>query len=45
MVIRDNTFGDDTRYGEVLTPSSVPLGTGNVTTAGGAVDPDTAKSS
>ena len=29
VVIRDNTFGTSSRYGQVLTPASVPLGPGN----------------
>ncbi len=42
VVIRGNTFGRDTRYGEVLGPKSVPLGPGN-TVGGEPVDPDIAE--
>ncbi len=35
VVIRDNSFGDSTRFGSVLTPAQVPLGTGNVYAATG----------
>lgn len=35
VTVRDNTFGDHTRFGPVLTPASVPLGTGNVYAATG----------
>lgn len=38
ITIRNNTFGDTTRHGPVLTPTKVPLGAGNVYAAtGGAV--------
>lgn len=35
VVIRDNSFGDATRFGPVLTPARVPLGSGNVYSATG----------
>lgn len=35
ITVRDNTFGDHTRFGPVITPASVPLGTGNVYAANG----------
>lgn len=35
VVIRDNVFGDASRYGAVLTPRSVPLGDGNVMAGSG----------
>ena len=35
LVIRDNVFGEGSRYGAVLTPRSVPLGEGNVMAASG----------
>ena len=38
ITFRNNTFGDTTRYGPVITPTRVPLGAGNVYAAtGGAV--------
>lgn len=36
VTVRDNTFGDATRYGPVLTPARLPLGAGNVYAATGA---------
>lgn len=46
LVIRDNVFGDGSRYGAVLAPGSVPLGEGNVmATSGGPVEADRARSS
>lgn len=35
VVIRDNVFGDGSRYGAVLAPRSVPLGKGNVMAGSG----------
>lgn len=35
VVIRDNVFGDGSRYGAVLAPRSVPLGGGNVMAGSG----------
>ena len=35
VTIRDNTFGDGTRYGPVIVPARVPLGSGNVYAATG----------
>lgn len=35
VVIRDNAFGDGSRYGAVLAPRSVPLGRGNVMVGSG----------
>ena len=35
VVIRDNVFGEGSRYGAVLAPRSVPLGDGNVMAASG----------
>ena len=39
VVIRDNTFGTSSRYGQVLTPASVPLGAGNRFAGSGAAVP------
>lgn len=39
VVIRDNTFGTSSRYGQVLTPASVPLGPGNRFVGSGAQVP------
>ena len=35
ITVRDNTFGDATRYGPVITPARVPLGANNVYAATG----------
>lgn len=43
VIIRDNVFGEGSRYGAVLAPSSVPLGEGNVLTGGRPVKADPAK--
>ena len=44
IAIRNNRFGDATRFGPVITPPQVPLGTGNVYAAtGGPVRVVTAK--
>lgn len=39
VIVQDNTFGDATRYGPVITPASVPLGAGNVYAANGTPVP------
>lgn len=39
VTIRDNVFGTSSRYGQVLTPTSVPLGTGNRFASSGAPVP------
>lgn len=37
FVIRDNTFGDGSRYGPIISPESVPIGTGNTTARTGLI--------